>query len=96
MKNTILFDVEEYLENAYPNLTDSDIDLIARDVSMRWDYASLTNDVDDQIRQTAYYANIELRPPFNTESVALVSDNEVDSFDDEIEYEPMEHTSEGC
>ena len=25
MKNTILFDIQEYLENAYPNLTDSEI-----------------------------------------------------------------------
>ena len=33
MKNTILLDVQEYLENAYPSLTDSEIDLIANDVS---------------------------------------------------------------
>ncbi len=96
MKNTILFDVQEYLENAYPSLTDSEIDLIAGDVSRRWDYGLLINSVDHKVRETANYANIVLRPPFNTETVANISDNEVDQFEDESVYEPMEHTSEGC
>ena len=96
MKNSILFDIQEYLENAYPSLTDDQIDLIAGDVSRRWDYTFLTNDVDDKVRETAYYANIELRPPFNTETVANISDNERDEFVEESDYEPMEHTSEGC
>ena len=39
MKNTILLDVQEYLENAYPTLSDSEIDLIAGDVTRRWDYS---------------------------------------------------------
>ena len=96
MKNTILLDVQEYLENAYPSLTDSEIDLIASDVSRRWDYTFLTNDVDDKVRECASYANIKLMSPFNTETVAPISDNEVDQFEDESVYEPMEHTSEGC
>ena len=96
MKNTILLDVQEYLENAYPTLSDSEIDLIANDVSNRWDYGLLINSVDHKVRETASYANIVLRPPFNTETVANISDNEVDQFDDESNYEPMEHTSEGC
>ena len=96
MKNCILLDVQEYLENAYPNLTDSEIDLIANDVSNRWDYGLLINSVDHKVRETASYANIPLREPFNTESLAPVSDNEVDQFEDESVYEPMEHTSEGC
>ena len=96
MKNTILFDVQEYLENSYPNLTDDEIDLIAGDVSRRWDYSWLIDNVDHKIRETANYANIALRAPFNTETVAPISDNEVDQFDDESIYEPMEHTSEGC
>ena len=96
MKNSILFDIQEYLENAYPNLTDSEIDLIASDVSRRWDYTFLTNDVDDKVRECAHYANITLIPPFVTETVANISDNEVDQFEDESVYEPMEHTSEGC
>ena len=96
MKNCILLDVQEYLENAYPSLTDSEIDLIAGDVSRRWDYGLLINSVDHKVRETANYANIVLRPPFNTETVANISDNERDEFVDESDYEPMEHTSEGC
>ena len=96
MKNTILLDVQEYLENAYPSLSDSEIDLIASDVSRRWDYSLLIDNVDARCRETASYANIPLREPFNTETVADISDNEVDQFEDESVYEPMEHTSEGC
>ena len=96
MKNCILLDVQEYLENAYPNLTDSEIDLIANDVSNRWDYGLLINSVDHKVRETASYANIVLRPPFNTETVANISDNEADEFIELEPYEPMEHTSEGC
>ena len=96
MKNTILFDIQEYLENAYPNLTDSEIDLIASDVSRRWDYSLLIDNVDHKVRETASYANIKLRSQFNTESVADISDNEADVFDEVSKPEPMEHTSEGC
>ena len=83
MKNTILLDVQEYLENAYPSLTDSEIDLIASDVKQRWDYRELIDSVDFKCKQTAYYANIEL------------GDNDYNEGLD-IKYEPMEHTSEGC
>ena len=96
MKNSILFDVQEYLENAYPSLTDDHIDLIANDVSKRWDYTELINTVDIKCRETANYANIELRAPFNTEYRADVNDNEPEGISDEDVYEPMEHTSEGC
>ena len=82
MKNTILFDVQEYLENSYPNLTDSEIDLIASDETNRWDYTWLIDNVDDKVRETASYANIPLRAPFNTETVANMSDNEGDQFDE--------------
>ena len=96
MKNTILLDVQEYLENAYPSLSDSEIDLIAGDVSRRWDYSFLIDNVDAKCRETAGYANIVLRPPFNTETVADISDNEAGEFVELDVYEPMEHTSEGC
>ena len=96
MKNTILLDVTKYLENAYPSLSDNEIDLIAGDVSRRWDYSWLIDNVDAKCRETAGYANIVLRPPFNTETVAPISDNERDEFVEESDYEPMEHTSEGC
>ena len=96
MKKTILFDIQEYLENAYPSLSDSEIDLIASDVSNRWDYTFLINSVDDKVRECASYANIPLREPFNTETVADISDNEPEGISDEDVYQPMEHTSEGC
>ena len=96
MKNCILLDIQEYLENAYPSLSDSEIDLIASDVSRRWDYSWLIDNVDAKCRETAGYANIVLRPPFNTETVAPIRDNERDEFVEESDYEPMEHTSEGC
>ena len=96
MKNTILFDVQEYLENAYPSLTDDQIDLIASDVTRRWDYTWLIDNVDVKCRETANYANIPLRAPFSTEYRADISDNEPEGIGDESKYEPMEHTSEGC
>ena len=96
MKNTILLDVQEYLENAYPSLTDSEIDLIASDVTRRWDYSWLIDNVDAKCRETASYANIPLRAQFNTEYRADISDNEPEGIGDESKYEPMEHTSEGC
>ena len=96
MKNTILFDVQEYLENAYPSLSDSEIDLIASDVTRRWDYSWLIDNVDSKCRETAGYANIPLRAQFNTEYRADISDNEPEGIGDESKYEPMEHTSEGC
>ena len=96
MKNTILFDVQEYLENAYPTLSDSEIDLIAGDVSRRWDYSLLIDNVDLKCRETASYANIPPRSQFNTEYSADVVDNEAEGFPELHEFEPMEHTSEGC
>ena len=96
MKNTILLDVQEYLENAYPSLSDSEIELIAGDVSRRWDYSFLIDNVDAKCRETASYANIPLRAQFNTETVADISDNEAGEFVELDVYEPMEHTSEGC
>ena len=96
MKNSILFDVQEYLENANPSLSDSEIDLIASDVTRRWDYGFLIDNVDAKCRETASYANIPLRAPFNTDNRADISDNEIEGIGDENEYEPMEHTSEGC
>ena len=96
MKNSILFDVQEYLENAYPSLTDSEIDLIASDVTRRWDYSWLIDNVDHKIRETANYANIPLREPFNTDNRADINDNEPDEFQEIKPYEPMEHSSEGC
>ena len=96
MTNTITLDVTEYLENAYPSLTDSQIDLIASDVTRRWDYSWLIDNVDAKCRETAGYANIPLLATMNTEYSADIVDNEAEGFPELHEYEPMEHTSEGC
>ena len=96
MKNTILLDVQEYLENAYPSLSDSEIDLIAGDVSRRWDYSLLIDNVDLKCRETANYANIPIKEQFNTDYSADIVDSEPEGFPELHEYEPMEHTSEGC
>ena len=83
MTHTIELNVIEHLQNKYPKLTWQEIDLIASDVSGRWDYRSLIDDVDFKCKQTAYYANIELGDESYNEGIG-------------IKYEPMEHTSEGC
>ena len=83
MSNFIKLDVTEHLQSKYPNLDSDQIDLIAQDVSGRWDYKDLIDSVDIKCKQTAYYANIELGDESN---------NEREFF----KYEPMEHSSEGC
>ena len=83
MSNFIKLDVTEHLQTKYPNLDSDQIDLIAEDVSRRWDYQDLIDSVDIKCKQTAYYANIELGDESN---------NEREFF----KYEPMEHSSEGC
>ena len=96
MTYQITVNINEHLKDYYPSLTDSEIDLIASDVTRRWDYSLLIDNVDLKCRETASYANIPLRPQFNTENRADISDNEPEGISDESEYEPMEHTSEGC
>ena len=93
MSYTITVNVTEHLKSNYPNLTTEQIDLIAGDVSNRWDYTLLTNNVDLKCRETATYANIPMTESFNTEYIADFSDNELDAISEENEYEPMEHTS---
>ena len=83
MTNLIKLDINEHLQSKYPNLRPDQIDLIAEDVSRRWDYRDLIDSVDIKCKQTAYYANIELGDDSYNEGL-------------EIKYEPMEHSSEGC
>ena len=83
MSNFIKLDVTEHLQTKYPNLDSDQIDLIAEDVSRRWDYQDLIDSVDIKCKQTAYYANIELGDESNDER-------------EFFKYEPMEHSSEGC
>ncbi len=81
MTNFIKLDINEHLQSKYPNLTPEHIDLIATDVSRRFDYRSLIDDIDLKCKQTAYYANIPL------------NDNEEEKYEP---FEPLEHSSECC
>ena len=99
MSNTITLNVTEYLENAYPSLTDEQIDLIASDVSRRWDYSWLIDNIDTKVQDTAKYANIKLAHnpvTFNTDNLADFSDNEAEGFPDSDDDEGLVHSSEGC
>ena len=60
MKNSIFFSIDQYLEKHYPKLNFDQVDLIATDIQRRYDYTSLTKQIDEQIKETAYYANIKL------------------------------------
>ena len=60
MKNSILFEIDKYLEKTYPKLNFDEVDLIATDIQRRYDYTSLIAQIDEQIKETAYYANIKL------------------------------------
>ena len=60
MKNSILFEIDKYLEKTYPKLNFDEVDLIATDIQRRYDYTSLITQIDEQIKETAYYANIKL------------------------------------
>ena len=60
MKNSILFEIDKYLEKTYPKLNFDEVDLIATDIQRRYDYTSLISQIDEQIKETAYYANIKL------------------------------------
>tara|TARA_Y100001963_G_scaffold147908_1_gene224858 strand:- start:1242 stop:1520 length:279 start_codon:yes stop_codon:yes gene_type:complete len=83
MTHSIELNVIEHLQKKYPKLTWQEIDIIATDVSNRWDYRDLIDNVDFKCKQTAYYANIELGDNDYNEGL-------------NIKYEPLEHTSEGC
>ena len=96
MSYTITVNVTEHLKSNYPNLTTEQIDLIAGDVSNRWDYTLLTNNVDLKCRETANYANIPMTESFNTEYIADFSDNESEGFTDIDVDEGLIHSSEGC
>ena len=67
MKNSILFEIDKYLEKTYPKLNFDQVDLIANDIQRKYDYASLIEHIDEQIKETAYYANIKLESIDDTE-----------------------------
>tara|TARA_B100001250_G_scaffold296615_1_gene258140 strand:- start:267 stop:572 length:306 start_codon:yes stop_codon:yes gene_type:complete len=96
---SITLNIEEYLSKEYPSLTSDEKDLIAVDVSRRWDYSWLINSLDHKVRECANYANIELavKPlTFNTDNLADLSDNEAETIYEEDDNEGLVHESEGC
>jgi len=74
MKNSILFEIDKYLEKHYPKLDFDQVDLIATDIQRRYDYTSLTKQIDDQIKETAYYANIKLESVDDNEGLVHTSE----------------------
>ena len=74
MKNTILFEIDKYLEKTYPKLNFDEVDLIATDIQRRYDYTSLIEQIDEQIKETAYYANIKLESQDDNEGLVHTSE----------------------
>ena len=74
MKNSILFEIDKYLEKTYPKLNFDEVDLIATDIQRRYDYTSLITQIDEQIKETAYYANIKLESQDDNEGLVHTSE----------------------
>ena len=74
MKNSILFEIDKYLEKTYPKLNFDEVDLIATDIQRRYDYTSLIEQIDEQIKETAYYANIKLESQDDNEGLVHTSE----------------------
>ena len=74
MKNSILFEIDKYLEKTYPKLNFDEVDLIATDIQRRYDYPSLIEHIDEQIKETAYYANIKLESQDDNEGLVHTSE----------------------
>tara|TARA_Y100000356_G_C11144152_1_gene226985 strand:- start:273 stop:524 length:252 start_codon:yes stop_codon:yes gene_type:complete len=74
MKNSILFEIDKYLEKTYPKLNFDEVDLIATDIQRRYDYTSLIEHIDEQIKETAYYANIKLESQDDNEGLVHTSE----------------------
>ena len=74
MKNSILFEIDKYLEKNYPKLNFDEVDLIATDIQRRYDYTSLIEHIDEQIKETAYYANIKLESLDDSEEFVHTSE----------------------
>ena len=74
MKNSILFEIDKYLEKTYPKLNFDEVDLIATDIQRRYDYTSLIEQIDEQIKETAYYSNIKLESQDDNEGLVHTSE----------------------
>ena len=57
---TTPIDLQEYLEYTYPKLTDNEISIITHQLSHQWINASSVTEIEDNIRETATLADIQL------------------------------------
>ena len=60
MTYKIEVDVTSAVQDFYPALSDSEVDLIAKNISENWDYSTMYQDVYDNIRYCATFNNIDL------------------------------------
>tara|TARA_B100001175_G_scaffold19032_1_gene14287 strand:+ start:288 stop:497 length:210 start_codon:yes stop_codon:yes gene_type:complete len=60
MTHKIEIDVTSAVKDFYPGLTDSEIDLLAKNVSENWDYSAMYQDVFDNVVDYATFNSIEL------------------------------------
>ena len=60
MNYKIEIDVTSAVQDFYPGLSDSDVDLLAKSISENWDYSSMFNTLSDRIGEYAQFNNIDL------------------------------------
>ena len=60
MTYKIEIDVTSAVKDFYPGLTDSEVDLLAKNVSENWDYADVYNTMLEDLHTYATFNSIEL------------------------------------
>ena len=54
MSYKIEVDVTSAVQDFYPGLSDSEVDLLAKNISENWDYSSMFNTLSDRIGAVSY------------------------------------------
>ena len=60
MTYKIEIDVTSAVQDFYPGLSDSDADLLAKNISENWDYSSMFNTLSERIWEYAQFNDIDL------------------------------------
>ena len=60
MMYTICVDLIEAIEDVYPGLSISEVELIAKEIHQCWDYSSIYDEVLEQVEEIANKEGIEL------------------------------------
>ena len=60
MTYKIEIDVTSAVSDFFPALSNSEVDLIAKNISQNWDYSTMYQDVYDNIKCYATFNNIDL------------------------------------